>query len=570
MISRKLPYLGVLPSLLALVALPVITSCGDDSSTNGVTPRADAATPDGAVAHSSDSVTTTELESATDEHPTQRRDASADDSSSEDTSDDVTSGISTPVASTTLTSVEAGSTLVTTSAATDASTPTTSSETQGDAAVTSNPVDGSATDAGATSGEDTTDPCHAGAPDEARGTFVSPDGSDVEDCGSADAPCQTISLAITRAQDSNKDTVYIARGTYAEQITLHTAISLFGGYTVNSGVWNRACSGLADTTLVNSPNAIALLAGFSGVAQVRGLTLSTKDRDGDDGESRYGVYASGANTRLTFADVAIRARDANHGHVGAPGGTLASAVCDAGDGQDGVAAEPTLTTIPGAFTEYGFIPGTGATGYPGSQGQGGVAGTPTEYNCTSCSLQWTCIYSGGYGCYQYDNICVGTGTGYQTAAGGANGCGGAPGDGGVGGGGGGASVGIFAWQAKVDLSDDVVVLTSDGGDGAQGGSGGQGAAGSAGGVGEVVACNPGLGCSSGPCSDQFQGGTGSTGGSGSNGGAGGGGAGGWSVALAGTPGAFTGANKALTLTGEAGGSPEENLAGLSQPIYVIQ
>lgn len=576
MISRKLPYLGVLPGILALVTLPVVTSCGDDSSTNTETPGADAGAPDGAVAQTSGATTTTESKPATDEHSTQPRDASADDT--EQTTGDVTSSITNTPDSATQVSVDAtsdaGSPLETTVMAVDASsTPALSSDvTSSDATLTANPADGGTGDAGATTGEDTTDPCHAGAPDTARGTFVSQDGSDVEDCGSAEAPCQTISLAIAHAVSNSKDTVYIARGTYAEQLTLHTSVSLFGGYTVDSGVWNRACNYLADTTLVKSPTSIGLLADFSGVAQVRGLTLMTKDRDASpDSESRYGVFASGANTRLTFADVAIRAGDANHGHVGDPGETLASAVCDAGYGQDGVAAEPTPTTSPGAFSEYGFVAGTGATGYPGNLGQGGAGGTPVSYNCASCNIEQQCISWGYYGgCYQYADVCALSSYAYQTAPGGANGCGGAPGSGGVGGGGGGASIGIFAWQAKIELSDDLVVFTSDGGDGAQGGSGGQGAAGTAGSAGTVVACNPGMGCSSAPCSDQFQGGTGGSGGAGSNGGAGGTGAGGWSIALAGTPGAFTGANKALTLTGDAGDSPDEGLVGVSQPIYVIQ
>lgn len=574
MMSRKLPYLGVLPSLLVVVALPVVTSCGDDSSSDNSASLADAATADGAVASTTaELATTTPTVPDTDEHPTGHRDAAVESDAAE-TSEDVTSSTPTtgPTPETT-DSTDASTPVETTSETTDAATPvdTTSVETTVDATVTPSPSDGGADEASTTaSGEDTSDPCLARAPDNARGVFVSPDGSDVEDCGLAEAPCQTISLGIAHALGSDKDTVYIARGTYAEQLTLYAPISLFGGYTVEAGVWNSACSGLADTTLVNSPNAIGLLADFSGIAQVRGLTISTKDRDDANGESRYGVFAHGGNTRLTFADVAVRARDANHGHVGDIGETLASAICDAGYGENGAAAEPAAPTTPGAFSEDGFVPGTGASGNPGNLGQGGSVGSPASYNCASCSMQPVCLYGGGYGCYQYGEACVIGGYAYQTAQGGANGCGGAPGSGGAGGGGGGSSVGIFAWQAKVSLNADVVVLTSDGGDGAQGGQGGQGAAGTAGAAGQVVQCNAGLGCSSAPCTDQFQGGTGGTGGSGSNGSSGGVGAGGWSVALAGTPGAFTGANKALTLTGEGGGSPGDGFAGLSEAIYVIQ
>jgi nitrous oxidase accessory protein NosD len=56
--------------------------------------------------------------------------------------------------------------------------------------------------------------------------FVSKDGSDSATCGRANDPCLTIGKAVDNAHDG--DRVFVLPGTYAEMVTVHKKVSLFG------------------------------------------------------------------------------------------------------------------------------------------------------------------------------------------------------------------------------------------------------------------------------------------------------------------------------------------------------
>ncbi len=391
--------------------------------------------------------------------------------------------------------------------------------------------------------------------DAALGVFVSPGGADDDTCGAALAPCASVNRGITRAVQTGKSTVYVASAQYDEFVELAVPVSLIGGWAPSDGTWTRECGALADSTIVQSPESIALRAQFEGVAELRSLTLKTKSSGGaNNGESRYGIFATGASTRLELADVTVQSASANHGTAGQNGETLPAAGCTSGTGADGTPPSATPATAPGYFAQSGFVPGDGLDGDDGNPGQGGADGASVTENCTFCSM--------------VNNQCQGAAGGQRTAAGGEHGCGGGPGTGGFGGTGGGASVGIFAWFATVQLGDDVLVVAGDGGDGALGGDGAAGESGTSGSSGEEVECNPGLSCFDAACGNEVNGNPGTPGGDGSSGADGGDGAGGWSVSLVGTPNAFSG--NAATIFGQPGTSAGTGPTGMAQMTYTIE
>jgi len=297
-------------------------------------------------------------------------------------------------------------------------------------------------------------------------------------------------------------------------------IALIGGWFDNAGAWTRACDARADDTVVNSPDTIGLRAELTGAAHVESLTIRTSPINNTPGDSRYGIFARGQSTVLRLEAVTVRVSSGAAGAGGVNGITLPAADCSAGNGADGTTAPTTPNTQTGHFDENGYVPGDAFDGANGNPGQGGSDGLAETYACTFCN-----------------SSCMGVAGGSKTAAGGAHGCGGGYGSGGSGGTGGGASVGVFAWAARVELGQSVRIIAGDGGDGGAGGSGGAGQPGTPGSRGDEVECNPGTVCG-GACAHEVKGHAGSRGGAGSAGADGGAGAGGWSVALVGTDGAF--------------------------------
>lgn len=402
-------------------------------------------------------------------------------------------------------------------------------------------------DAGSDTGDaftsDAPDACASYRAESDVGVFVSPTGADADGCGEAAFPCRTVAVAVQRATELNHTRVYLERGAYAEAVVLDVPVSLIGGFTRNAGEWVQGCGALAATTVLDSPSSIGLRAEFSGSATLQGLTIRSIGRaEQANGESRYGVYANGAETVLEVHDITILPGDANHGAPGIPGGTLPlDPSCPSGDGSVGAPAAATPASPSGGFTDTGYQTRDGAVGPNGNPGSGGRDGAASSNSdcITTCRDQFDCD------------------TETLTAAGGVHGCGGPAGGGGSGGGGGGASIGIFAWLAKVQLGERVTVITGDAGDGGVGGDGGLGRDGDPGTDGGSATCRL-------PGNDQIEltGETGTPGGRGSDGAKGGDGAGGWVVALVSTPGSFNDASHTDLRLGTPGsvGAPTEGEA----------
>lgn len=385
------------------------------------------------------------------------------------------------------------------------------------------------------------------------GVHVSPQGNDNAYCGTSDNPCRSISYSMARGAVVGSDVFYLAQGTYAESMSLGFPATFYGGWTPSSGAWTRPCQSLATTTTIASPGAIGLSAQFSGTAELESLQIRTKGRDGNDGSSRYGIFATGSATRLELRDLVVAPGNANHGAAGVAGqdGSPAPSSCEAGGGADGAPATVPPSTSPGVFTQSGFMPGDGANGGNGNSGQNGADGVDVTEICDFCTN------------------CIGAAGGERTAQAGANGCGGGRGTAGSGGSGGGASVGVFVALANVYFGDSVSIFVGSGGDGAGGGDGGDGAAGSNGAAGSDYVCNPQQSNScNNSCDEVIQSNYGGDGGNGSPGSAGGDGAGGWSVALVGTSGAFSGSSVTPVL-GQAGTSQGSGPDGTSQVSVTI-
>lgn len=381
-----------------------------------------------------------------------------------------------------------------------------------------------------------------------EGIHVSPDGADVGGCGSADTPCETVSHGLARAVQSGQAILYLAQGTYSESVSLSAPVSVYGGWTPSPGAWTRACEPLATTTSIASPDAVGLFAQFSGTAELESLQISTRGRDASSnpGQSRYGIFATGAGTRLEVRDLIVSAGNANHGLLGSNGTTTPASGCDAGNGGDGAPASPAPTTNQGSFTQSGFSPGNGVSGGNGNPGQGGSDGADVTEDCTFCTN------------------CIGAAGGARTAEGGARGCGGGQGTGGSGGSGGGASVGIFAASASVHFGDAVTLVAGTGGNGALGGHGGDGEPGTYGSPGTDYVCSPrpdNYVCNN-SCDQVIESNSGISGGDGSPGSAGGDGAGGWSIVQVGTSGAFSGSTP-TRIPGQAGVSQGSGPGGTS-------
>lgn len=423
-----------------------------------------------------------------------------------------------------------------------------------DAETTGNVPDSETTDS--TTGTE----CPTEVADPSQGVFVSPFAVGPADtCGGLDEPCASIAVGIQRAISLGRHTVYLRQGSYAEQVTLDQPISLSGGWVLFQGAWQRECGQLAAYTTIQSPHATGLHAEFAteGTARIQALTIRTKGPDSQsDGESRYGIFARGVNTRLELADVTVAPGAANSGAQGAHGALLAAPPCTTGNGADG---EPGATATPaasGTFTSNGYVPSSGNNGGNGTAGAGGANGATGSHSCTYCSV--------------VNSTCQGVHGGVREAAGGTGGCGGPAGSGGQSGTGGGASIGLFTWYAQLELLSHVTVRAGDGGDAGAGGLGAVGGTGLPGTAGAEVACNSNVGanCPS-VCHEKVRGGTGGKGGDGGSGADGSAGAGGSSFALVSTSGAVTGAEGADLSVGVPGASWGDSPTGLAQLHYSV-
>lgn len=398
--------------------------------------------------------------------------------------------------------------------------------------------------------------------------YVSTTGSDVAD-GSRAAPFRTIQKGINMAKAAFvKKRVFIAAGTYQENLVVDGPISLLGGFSTD-GNWTFSTSNT--TTLV----ALAIVGGR--IMAIDGSNMTTEtwisglnivagaSNQSDNGADVYGIKCFNC-AGLGVVNVNIQAGPGgNHvataaapaGAAGGNGGAGGYYVTPGTAGTSGCGREGGLGGTGGYYFSSGYAgfdglivgAGGGAGGFGGwydNADDGGTGASCSVVGGDSDGAKTIGAAAGGYwvgtagtpgvaGCSGHGGGGGGGGSGYDSGdyyedgggggGGGAGGCGGPSGPGGKAGG---ASLGIFFDNSTGATVVDCVISAANAGNGAIGGQGGAGGAGGTGGVG-----NQG---SAGWSGD------GGRGGSGSGAGYGGGGAGGVSFAV------YT-SNTALTLPG---------------------
>ncbi len=383
-------------------------------------------------------------------------------------------------------------------------------------------VDGSnSTDSG---GSGDASSCANRTVDEIGGVFVNINGMDSAQCGSATSPCQTIQAGVNQAKVLTRKTVFVARGTYKETVTLNAAITIMGGWDTISGKWIPACGAdLINAVKIQMPDAanVAIKADFNGAATLRYLSVIGKTAAPTPGQSVYGVFAH--NCSLSFESVSVNVGPGGvggDGDAGATGG-IGGIKCVTGVGATGKTGSVGNGADGGSFDPTGYVGTNGSVGVkdslPGDTGSctakcGGNEFTTCKPNTVNCSASNGCVNK-------------------------LAGCGGGPGEPGIGGSGGGASIGVFGWDATFSLSGGSFIggAAGNGGNGGKGGSGGMGGAGASENEG-CAQCINGNSCAS---VGNMTAAVGGQGGAGGPGGIGGGGSGGPSYGL------YAGGQKAL-------------------------
>jgi hypothetical protein len=410
--------------------------------------------------------------------------------------------------------------------------------------------------------------------DKSKAIFVAPTGSDAAS-GAFNDPVKTINKAIELASAVAKD-VYVCNGTYAENVRLATATSIYGGYDCANG-WKR----IADRARIAPSTGVPLtIASVTGATASGGSTvidrIALKAADATDPASSSIASIVSGSTDVTIKNGLIEAGNGADGvapsppptdapaQAGADGDSLRRTTCVVGstsnlpDCNTLAYGQHTHTTVP-ACQGHGGAGGNGGTwntagtgkvsrpgqsglptglggsstldvGTDGGPGSAGTAGAPSTsgfggvsasgYSATNAGADGTAGGSagggaGGHGGAGVNNSPHDTGTQTFTAGGGGGegGYGGCGGAGGKGAGGGGASIGILSFNSMLAVAK-TTITTKSGGRGGGAGAGGAGQPGGAAGKG---------GTGTDAVSDGSLGGAGGTGGNGGPSGAGGGG-----------------------------------------------
>ncbi len=373
---------------------------------------------------------------------------------------------------------------------------------------------------------------------DADAIHVSTEGSDEAGDGSSLLPLASVGRALDVAATTGKELIVVAGGTYREHLqatAAHAGLSVSGGWSATGSQWTQDCSsGARSLTVLASPDAIALdVTEVDVPLELQTLTLATKAQgasaDGVDGESLFGVWVHGADSKLSLRWVDVHVGKAGDG-LTAPTDTQATplscdGLTDCADGADGPnGLEGVTAAETGVFSTLGFTPGAGADGTSGEPGQNGLAGGDGAMDSLCVD-----VCTGGSG-----PNCGAILWGPQRGGKGTCGCGGAGGPQGRAGRGGGSAVGILT-DGTVSLAA-VQLTIGDAGSGSTGGDGAPGYQGQDGAPGVDSSCHLSS-CSlvNGNCEatgmlQTLPGGTaGGRGGLGGKGGRGGDGAGGFSL-----------------------------------------
>ena len=439
--------------------------------------------------------------------------------------------------------------------------------------------------------------------DDAFGVFVAPPGNggnDTTGAGTMAAPFASLTKAL--ASLGGKKLVFVCDGTFAEQVTVTTPVSIFGGLGCPGSAQGTAWTYVGGSAQVNSPSAAYALAVTNVPAvTIEDIRFSAADASGTDpsGDGNSSIAAVLVSSSIAMKRVTLAAGTGANGSDGL-GGTAASNYTGstAAPGVQGVGGTGSLTggaggTVscangdtsaggaggPASYDPAGVNSGSnrggagtsspattangsrnGAGGYPncigppnvplyaiaGADGAAHAAGVAAAGYGALSSTGWI-PSQGGSGEPGAPGQGGGGGGGdtggptqtYSGSGGGAGGCGGSGGGGGRGGGG---SIALASLGSTVTLT--VSTLTSSAG--GNGGNGGGGQNGQAGGTGAPT---------SGPSCI-----AGGTGGNGAGGSGGAGGTAGISASIVFT-GAQPAADSATVMSAGAGGSPGAGAGG---------
>ena len=153
--------------------------------------------------------------------------------------------------------------------------------------------------------------------------FVAAASGNDNNPGTIDKPVATIAKGLTLAGlASPVKSLYVAKGTYTEAVTLESGIGIYGGYD-DSNKWSRA---LTNTTVIQSPTAT----GVEGNALATSLELQLLTITASNalmaGGSSYGVLVAGslAGAKVTLTACDITAGSGKAGVAGNSGGAGAS------------------------------------------------------------------------------------------------------------------------------------------------------------------------------------------------------------------------------------------------------
>ena len=391
--------------------------------------------------------------------------------------------------------------------------------------------------------------------DEAYGVFVASPleadggagegGVDVDSAtadGSRLRPYPTLGQAL--ANLGSKTRIYVCNGLYSEEVSITTAVSLYGGLSCSATSSGLTWSYVGGTAEVSSPSAAPPLSvtGVSspGVVTVEDMAFTSPDATAAGTSS---IAAWVASSSVNFLRVTLRAGHGAKGQAGADGTANPNYVGTAAAGSPQVWTGPGVTAISGGAggvnqckqtgtsaggdgglgcSRYAGSPGLGTPGAaspaapatqpgrdglpagadlpmgagvvpandPGADGvaeDGGAAAAPQTYGVLS-PAGWLPSAGGDGapgnpgqgGAGATDPLYGACGTSAQDIGGGGGGAGGCGGAGGWGGGGGGASLALVALGSTIDLKD-CTVIASAGGAGGPGGAGQDGQPGGLGG-----------------------------------------------------------------------------------------
>ena len=391
------------------------------------------------------------------------------------------------------------------------------------------------------------------------GVFVSASAADDTGDGSKEHPVQKIATALGKTS-TGKSRVYMCEGTYPEQVTVASPVSVYGGF--DCGTWSYATKRVK---VAPGAAGIALSITASNVT-VEDVEFDAKDGAGA-GDSSIGAFVSNAQNVL-FRRVTIvtgkgqGAAAATNGNnyvpaaaptglapIGVTGGVASANTCTNGNTSGGGAGGNGTMALTQAGTGIWNPAGTTVTPYDGVGSVGGIAtcGSPdpgangAAKAMASGATRWGTLSASGWSPASGSAGGAGNpgqgggGGGGKTAGvgtgGGSGGAGGCGGGGGAAGSGGGSSFALLSFSAFVKLEGCTLTSSNAG----AGGAGGSAQAGQKGGPGG----DPG----GGVCGGTF-------GGNGAGGSGGGGGAGGLSVAIG-----YVGVAPTKTSTTSTQGSP---------------